>query len=61
VSSNSSSQLFRRHRDNPPTQTKALTLTTANPLTHDQAAQVITFTYIIKNSGTGIWVMLNSQ
>ncbi|MBK7317442.1 LysM domain-containing protein [Candidatus Villigracilis affinis] len=38
----------------PPTQTKALTLTiTANPLTYDQAAQVITFTYIIKNSGTG--------
>ena len=37
-----------------PTQTKALTLTiTANPLTYDQAAQVITFTYVIKNSGTG--------
>lgn len=38
----------------PPTQTKALALTiTANPLTYDQAAQVVTFTYVIKNSGTG--------
>jgi hypothetical protein len=31
-----------------------LTLTiTPNPLTYDQAAQVVTFTYVIKNSGTG--------
>ena len=38
----------------PPTQEKALTLTvTANPLTYDQVGQVITFTYVIKNSGTG--------
>jgi LysM repeat protein len=38
----------------PPTQEKALTLTvTANPLTYDGVGQVITFTYVIKNSGTG--------
>jgi LysM repeat protein len=38
----------------PPTQTKAVTLTmTANPTTYDQAGQIITFTYVITNSGTG--------
>lgn len=37
----------------PSTQAKALTLTlTANPLTYDAVGQVITFAYIIKNSGT---------
>ncbi len=35
-----------------PTQNKALALTmTANPITFDQVGQLITFTYIIKNSG----------
>lgn len=37
----------------PPTQTKALTVTvTANPQTYDQVGQIITFTYIVKNSGS---------
>jgi LysM repeat protein len=36
----------------PPTQVKALALTaTASPTIYDQAGQVITFTYVIRNSG----------